>query len=181
MSYCGLEQNENDAAIISSLLFLMDSSREMRQVELGDIDSHETPSMVITQQDGDDLSHYGTKGGVSKDSLHDSKPINIFDSSFVPVDSSFATQKIRDGLYLNQISTSPKFGAHVNIDLSDQKEESRQLFSRSNSINSQTAICSVEKEPGRPLYPRDNRGNHVVSKRNHMNCIPITIALSQRN
>ena len=65
--------------------------------------------------------------------------------------------------------------------LENQKEESRQLFSRSNSINSQTAICSVEKEPGRPLYPRDIRGKHVLSESNNMNCIPITIALLQRN
>ena len=170
MSFCEFEQNENDAAIISSLLFLMDSNREVRP------EDHNT-LRDINQNNVDNL-HYEQ---ANNQSIIESTRDNVRKSAKAFVGTLS---------HLSSSVESPGFGGDQDFDsqsvdapLHSANGELRSLLvSQTNQISLQVAICSEDKDQGRGTVRRNESGNpqKVFSINNIMSKPDLTLRESLR-
>lgn len=166
MNFCEFEQNENDAAIISSLLFLMDSSRELLPEDHDQVRDNEAHTIVNNH---DEPPNYQPKIDSARDNGYVKKEhIELPSYLSSSVEPAFPAEQLRNILSIDDNVSQKAVDAPADTDIS---ELTRQLVSQ-NSMH--VAICSEEKEHGKATTAwRNERGISQTS----MICTAIALQL----
>ena len=128
MSSCGIEQNENDAAIISSLLFLMDSNVDHTSA------NHRSYSQTNNSDDEECVGHrlkYAQRGNVSIQDL-------------------WETLEVKSASTKDRLANSPKtINNHIFAETSsstDRREDSSSIQKKESQLLVPTANCTGAKD-----------------------------------
>ena len=165
MSFCEFEQNENDAAIISSLLFLMDSNREVRPEDhnnLGDIDPNIVDHLSCEQACNQSIIES------TKDDMRKSAKEYVGSFSHLPssVESQPPIGTAKDIFCRDQEQSIRLIVGSQSVDSpvhSANGELRRQSVSQTNQFSLQVAICSDDNDQGKATVRGDETGNKQKS------------------
>lgn len=165
MSFCEFEQNENDAAIISSLLFLMDSNREVRPEDhnnLGDINPNIVDNLSCEQASNQSIIES------TKDDMRKSAKEYVGSFSHLPssVESQPPIGTARDIFGRDQEQSIRLIVGSQSVDSpvhSANGELRRQSVSQTNQFSLQVAICSDDNDQGKATVRGDETGNKQKS------------------